>query len=248
MTALSTKPDYGIDAPKVMRNLFALGGLAVLLVFVTPAALHFGKNVIVLWHAPLAWMGGFLLVQGVLFLLYVKWGKFRHRDLMLRIAALRGSEQVLDVGCGRGLLLAGAAKQIPNGHATGMDIWSTTDMGGNSSAATEHNLVLEGVADRCSLVTANAQEMPFEDASFEVVLSNLCLHNIYDKATRTRAVEEIGRVLKPGGVALLSDFKHVGEYADILRRHGLAVETKWGNPVTTFPPLRIAVARKPTTA
>jgi hypothetical protein len=38
------------------------------------------------------------------------------------------------------------------GKVTGIDIWSNQDMGGNSEAATRHNLELEGVSDRCTLL------------------------------------------------------------------------------------------------
>jgi arsenite methyltransferase len=153
---------------------------------------------------------------------------------------------VLDVGCGRGLLLAGAAKRLDGiGKATGIDIWSNTDMGGNSEAATRHNLELEGISGRCTLVEAPAQEMTFPDGAFDVILSNLCLHNIYDRAQRRQAVQQIVRVLKPGGVAILSDYKLTGEYAEQLRQADLLVQRRWGNPLYTFPPLRIVVARKP---
>jgi SAM-dependent methyltransferase len=165
---------------------------------------------------------------------------------MLSLHKWRGDEQVLDVGCGRGLLLAGAAKLLSGGgKATGIDIWSNVDMGGNSEAATLHNLELEGISDRCTLLGVPAQEMPFPDGSFDVILSNLCLHNIYDREIRRRAVEQIVRVLKPGGQAILSDYKLTGEYAAQLRVARLVVERRWGNPLYTFPPLRIVVARKP---
>jgi arsenite methyltransferase len=242
--SLAVKPDYGVDAPNVMRNLFVIGALLLLLVFITPAHLHIGSADLV-WHYPAGWTGGFLLVEGFLFLLYVKVGKFRHRDFMLSLHRWRGDEQVLDVGCGRGLLLAGAAKLVPDGHATGIDVWSNVDMGGNSAEATQHNLGLEGMTDRCTLVSAGAQQMPFEDASFDVIVSNLCLHNIYDRPTRQRAVAEIGRVLRPGGVALISDYKLTGEYAKQLREMGFDVRMQWGSFATTFPPLRVVIARKP---
>jgi ubiquinone/menaquinone biosynthesis C-methylase UbiE len=166
---------------------------------------------------------------------------------MLSLHAWRGDEQVLDVGCGRGLLLAGAARRLTTAGAaaTGIDIWSTVDMGGNAEAATRRNLELEGVSDRCTLLGVPAQEMPFPDASFDVIVSNLCLHNIYDRPTRQKAVEQIARVLRPGGVALISDYKKTGEYADGLRSAGLNVKRIWGNPLYTFPPLRIVVAHKP---
>jgi len=244
-TSLKQRPDYGIDAPKVLRNLFVFGGLAVLLTFVPPRILHVG-SVNIEWHTSLAWMGGFLLAEGLLMLFYVKVGKYWHRDRMLALHNWRGDEQVLDVGCGRGLLLAAAAKRLrPEGHATGIDIWSNQDMGGNSEAATLHNLALEGVTDRCTLVSEGAQAMRFADASFDVIVSNLCLHNIYDLPTRSKALHEIVRVLKPGGLALISDYKLTGEYAAEFMDTGLSVERRWGNVLATFPPLRIVIAKKP---
>jgi arsenite methyltransferase len=247
-TSSAAKPNYGVDAPNVLRNLFLIGALCVLLVLFTPRVWHLGHVDFTL-HQTLAWTGGFLLVEASLFLLYVKFGKFRHRDFMLSLHPWRGDEQVLDVGCGRGLLLAGAAKRIAalggNGHATGIDIWSNVDMGGNSEAATLHNLQLEGIESRCTLVSAGAQEMPFADASFDVIVSNLCLHNIYDRPTRLQALHQIARVLKPGGIALISDYKRTGEYAAEFLDTGLEVSTRWGNWLTTFPPLRVVIARKP---
>jgi len=87
--------------------------------------------------------------------------------------------------------------------------------------------------------------MSFPDGTFNVIFSNLCIHNIYDKETRFKALAEIARVLKPGGTAILSDYKRTREYADQLRLAGLTVERKAANWLTTFPPLTIVVARKP---
>ena len=132
-----------------------------------------------------------------------------------------------------------------SGRATGVDIWSRKDMGGNSEAATRKNLELEGVAGRCTLLEGPAQDMPFADGTFDVVLSNLCLHNIEDQTLRQQAVRQVARVLKPGDTAILSDYRLTGEYATQLQRAGLRVERKWGNPFYTFPPLRIVIAHKP---
>jgi SAM-dependent methyltransferase len=243
----TTKPDYGIDAPNVLRNLFLIGLACLGFAAFGPRVIHIGR-VDFLPRPMLYGTGTLLLIEALLFLLYVKVGKFHHRDRMLSLHPWRGDEQVLDVGCGRGLLLAGAAKRLAalngSGAATGIDIWSKVDMGGNSEAATRHNLQLEGISDRCTLLGVPAQEMPFPDAAFDVIVSNLCLHNIYDRETRRQAVQQIARVLKPGGVTILSDYKLTGEYAKHLRETGFQVERQWGNPLYTFPPLRIVVARK----
>ncbi|HEY5328685.1 MAG TPA: class I SAM-dependent methyltransferase [Acidobacteriaceae bacterium] len=239
-----TRPDYGVDAPGVMRNMFIIGTLALLFAFITPKTLHVGPIDLQL-DGAFGWIAAVMLIQGFLFLLYVKYGKFRHRDFMLSLHTWRGDEQVLDVGCGRGLLLAGAAKRLSSGHATGIDIWSNEDMGGNSEAATLRNLELEHIADRCTLIGEGAQQMSFPDASFDVIVSNLCLHNIYDLPTRRKALHEIVRVLKPGGIAFISDYKLTGQYAAEFLDVGFNVQRRWGSVVTTFPPLRIVMARKP---
>jgi len=243
MPTLPSKPDYGIDAPAVMRNLFLIGTACLLIALFGPQSITLGK-VTFLPHPMFGWPAGFLLAEACLFLLYVKVGKFHHRDKMLALHQWRGDEQVLDVGCGRGLLLAGAAKLVPDGHVTGIDIWSNVDMGGNDITATRHNLALEGITDRTTLLSQPAQQMSFPDATFDVIVSNLCLHNIYDAPTRRRALAEIIRVLKPGGQAVISDYKNTRQYAAQLRDAGLSVERIYGNFLTTFPPLAIVIARK----
>jgi SAM-dependent methyltransferase len=246
-TSTSTRPDYGVDAPAVMRNFFLFGTLCLLFAIFAPNPLHLGP--ISLVSRFFYWPAGFLLGEGFLFLLYVKIGKFHHRDFMLGLHTWRGDENVLDVGCGRGLLLAGAAKRMAavdgTGRAIGIDVWSNVDMGGNSAAATQHNLDLEGVSSRCTLVSQPAQDMSFPDATFDVILSNLCLHNIYDLPSRRQALRQIVRVLQPGGIALISDYKRTGEYAHEFRKAGLTVEKKRGSLITTFPPLTVVIARKP---
>jgi SAM-dependent methyltransferase len=241
---LVKKPDYGVDAPAVLRNLFLFGGLCLLASLLLPNQFQLGSLIFKL--TPMFfWTGVCLTGEGFLYLLYVKKGKHRHRDHILSLHPWRGNEQVLDVGCGRGLLLAGAAKRLTTGKATGIDLWSNVDMAANTPEATLHNLKIEGVRDRCVVLAGAAQSMVFPDRSFDVVVSNLCLHNIYDPALRHEALAEIARVLRPGGVALLSDYKHTRDYARKLARMGLIAERRRGNLLATFPPLPIVIARKP---
>lgn len=177
-------------------------------------------------------------------LLYAKVGKFSHRDQMLAKVTWTGAETVLDVGAGRGLLLIGAAKRLTTGHATGIDIWNAEDLSGNGPEALLANVDLEGVAAKTTVKSEDARQMSFADASFDVVLSNLCIHNIYDREGRKKACMEIARVLKCGGVAVISDYKHVREYARIFAAAGLLVNLYSPDWLRTYPPLRIVVARK----
>ena len=240
---MANRPKYGIDAPGVIRNLFLASACAILVAVFAPSRLHLGPIEMNLRTTGSA-IAVCCAIGGLLMLLYSKFGKFRHRERMLKLHTWRGDEQVLDVGTGRGLLLVGAARRITTGHATGIDIWNQEDLSGNALERTEQNLISEGVAEKCSLVSEGAQRMSFPDESFDVILSNLCLHNIYDRSTRLQACREIVRVLRPGGMAILSDYKLTGEYAKVMRDAGLQVERKLPNVLTTYPPLRIVVARK----
>jgi len=170
------KPDYGIDAPGVIRNLFVIGAVLIPLGLFVPSV-RIGP-VKIIYGVAAIWTGGAMIVESLLMLLYAKWGKFRHRDRMLRLVSWRGDETVLDVGTGRGLLIIAAAKRLKNGRAVGIDIWKKSDLSGNSLERTLQNIAAEGVAGKVELLSEDAQKMSFPDATFDVVLSNLCLHNI----------------------------------------------------------------------
>lgn len=239
---MARKPDYGIDAPHVIRNLLIGGAacIAVALVFPKVTIAH----VTFLLNPGFFYPAASMIIPGILMLVYAKVGKFRHRDRMLAKVAWTGAEIVLDVGSGRGLLLIGAAHRLTTGHATGIDIWNAEDLSGNSPQAIQQNIALEGVESKTEVKSEDARQMSFPDGSFDVVLSNLCLHNIYQQEGRVRACREIARVLKPGGVAVISDYKHVREYADQFAQAGLSVQLFPLDWTGTFPPLRILATRK----
>ena len=240
---MSQQPDYGIDAPHVIRNLFLCGAALAAVAFFFPrvsvAHVTFLLNPGFYYGAAWSW------APALLMLMYAKAGKFRHRERMLAKVNWTGAERVLDVGAGRGLLLIGAAKRLTTGHATGIDIWNAEDLSGNGPEALLRNVEWENVTAKTTVKSEDARKMDFADGSFDVVLSNLCLHNIYEQAGRREALLEIARVLKPGGVAVLSDFRHMREYAAGLERCGMRVEMCPLDWTGTFPPLRILVARKP---
>jgi len=236
-------PDYGIDAPGVLAALLLIGVLGQILGLFAPP-LTIGP-VTVVFGASMQIAGGIFLVTAAVMFIYVKWGKFRHRDRMLAQIPWTGNEWVLDVGTGRGLLLIGAAKLLTTGSAVGIDIWSRKDLSGNAPERTQANIEMEGVSDKVQLRSEDASQMSFPDASFDVVVSNLCIHNIPKQAGRDRACREIARVLRPGGMAVISDYKLTGKYAEVFAGEGFSVD--WRGPFwrDSFPPLKIFVARKP---
>ena len=179
--------------------------------------------------------GGFGL--GALLLLWSSLvGKFRARDALLNAVPWRGDEQVLDVGCGHGLMLIGAAKRLSSGRAIGIDIWQDVDQANNSAAATRRNAELEGVS--VDVRDGDARRIPFDGAVFDVVVSSLALHNIYNAREREQALGEIARVLKPGGHAAIFDVRH--GYARFFEHNGFTIVKKW--PTMLFG--RSVVARK----
>lgn len=214
---MTTRPDYGIDAPGVIRNLFLVAAAGLLLWGSAAAGLWSGKistaHVRIDVAHTVLWPGLGCLIMGV----WMSWdsrvGKLRRREVLLDRLRWTGAERVLDVGCGRGLMLVGAAKRLSTGTATGIDIWQSEDLSGNRPEATAENAAREGVADRVKVETADMRKLPFPDASFDVIVSCAAIHNLYDSADRAQAIAEIGRVLAPGGQVLIDDIRHHGEYA-----------------------------------
>ena len=236
------KPNYGIDALPVVRNLLVIGIflLIVGIIAVTAARETFLYNLKFMFLSPAV----FLILSGLLMILYAKFGKFRHRERMLAMIDWRGDEIVLDVGTGRGLLMIGAAKKLNSGKSFGIDIWNAQDLSGNNLENALQNAELEGVSGKIEIKNEDARAMSFADASFDVVLSNLCLHNIPDAEERKKACREIARILKPNGIALISDFQSTKLYEETFKEADLKVARSAPYFFDTFPPLRIVTAKK----
>jgi SAM-dependent methyltransferase len=235
------RADYGLDAPNVVRNLF-LGGVSGLVLWGTArfglwsgdVRIPVGNSAINIGLAPAGlWCGIGFLVTGCWMVWSSKSGKVVERERLLGRIPWRGDEQVLDLGCGRGLLLVGAAKRLTTGKATGIDIWQAEDLSGNRPEATLENARLEGVADRVEVKSADMRQLPFADASIYVVVSRAAIHNLYSADDRAKAIREVARVLKPGGRALIEDIRHQGEYAATFAQNGCADIQRIGSPIVS---------------
>src|SRR5262249_3645510 len=160
-------------------------------------------------------------VMGVWMLYDSRVGKLKERDRLLDRIPWRGDESVLDVGCGRGLMLIAAARRLSAGKATGLDLWQAEGLGGNRPEATLGNARRGGGAARGEVRTGGMAGMPVPAACFDVVVSNVAIHNVYEAEGRARTMAEIARVLKPGGRVVIHDIRHAGEYAAALSAGGL---------------------------
>jgi arsenite methyltransferase len=231
--------DYGLDAPGVVRG-FAIAGAALLAAGV---ALGVARVPVV---PELVGLSAVMFLATVALMIHSsRRGKLIERDRLLDGLGLRGDEEVLDVGCGRGLLLVGAAKRLPDGRAVGVDIWSPTDQSGNSRDATLDNARAEGVAEHIAVVDGDMRALPFADASFDAVVSSIAIHNLPEAAERERACHEIARVLRPGGRVAVLDLRATGEYVLAFEDAGLVDVERSGPSFRMYPPVRVVTARRP---
>ncbi|MEV4345924.1 class I SAM-dependent methyltransferase [Actinoplanes sp. NPDC049596] len=225
--------NYGIDAPKLLAvpAILIVAGLLQAVLQRT-----FWPLIGVVLIAACCALGFYASRVGK----FVVWGR------LLDDLRLRGDEQILDLGCGRGALLISAALRVPGGRAVGVDLWRA-DQSGNGPEATMRNATAAGVADRVTLETADITALPFPDASFDVVVSNVVVHNLTAAADRDKAIDEAVRVLRPGGRLLIADLRHTKQYQRRLQplgatRRDLGWRQWWSGP---WLPTHLISADKP---
>jgi ubiquinone/menaquinone biosynthesis C-methylase UbiE len=119
------------------------------------------------------------------------------KDRVLERAAVRNGERVLDLACGTGTLAIELSERVPGARVTGLD--------GDPTILERARAKASGAEVDVTFDEGLSSDLPYEDESFDVVLSTLFFHHLTD-ATKRRSADEVFRVLRPGGRVAVADF------------------------------------------
>lgn len=120
------------------------------------------------------------------------------KNTALSLSGVKRGQQVLDLAGGTGDLTKRLSKKVgPEGRVVLSDI--------NESMLEEgrKRLINEGIVGNVEFKQINAEEIPFDDRTFDLVTIGFGLRNVTDKL---KALKEMRRVLKPGGRLLVLEF------------------------------------------
>ena len=108
---------------------------------------------------------------------------------------LNDTDQALDIACGRGASAVYLARRF-GCHVTGLDF------GSDNIAASENHASTEGVSLLTSFHHGDAEQLPFKDNTFDVIISECSFCTFTGK---TKAAQEMARVLRSGGRLGITD-------------------------------------------
>jgi ubiquinone/menaquinone biosynthesis C-methylase UbiE len=199
-TAPSEKPDYGYVAIKYFIYTGMMGGLFFLAGF-TGWFLGgiFGG---ILWWVCLPL--GVMCIWVTVAYIPLHYAMMRERALpnhwneVLNEEKIENDACALDIGCGTGRVTISVAKVLHQARVIGIDIFHGAS--GNSPDQGQMNAYLEGVGNRVEIRHGNALQIPYPDNTFDLVTSSSVLHDIHNDMDKKKAVQEVHRVLKSGGI------------------------------------------------
>jgi len=122
----------------------------------------------------------------------------RYHRIVIEQLALRGDEQVLDLGCGTGTLtrdIAAALSDKEHSRCTGLDAAEKMIAIAKRKAATIPNIHFDA---------AIAEHLPYVNSSFDAAVSTFFFHHIHFELKKT-VLAETARVLKPGAKFIIVD-------------------------------------------
>lgn len=120
-----------------------------------------------------------------------RYEEIQRKKYQVLAESLPHANRALDVGCGTGMFLSLLARKVK--FIVGIDM------------SAEMLQIARKRAAGAALVQADADHLPFAGESFDVIVSVTLLQNMPDPAF---AVREFARVLRPGGIAMMTSLKH----------------------------------------
>jgi ubiquinone/menaquinone biosynthesis C-methylase UbiE len=122
-------------------------------------------------------------------------GLFKGR--VLDRAEIQNGERVLDLACGTGTLALEVLQRAPGARVTGVD--------GDPEILERARAKAEKAGAEVAFDEGMSTQLPYDDESFDVVLSTLFFHHLSDESKRGSA-REVCRVLRRGGRAVVADW------------------------------------------
>jgi ubiquinone/menaquinone biosynthesis C-methylase UbiE len=114
-----------------------------------------------------------------------------------------GSNRILDAGCGAGRATIALSKIYPD-TITAIDLFNSDYIDGGGNTLLERNLELTGISNRVEIVQGDITNTGFQEDSYDAVISSYMIDHLGDQ--KFNALNEINRILKPGGRMLMIVF------------------------------------------
>ena len=213
------KPDYKNWIPKWMLTAGIIGvALSLILLVVFALVLHGVAKIVLCVIFALA---------AVLMCVYLAWSVFAYnafsydgkRRVSKRIIDgtagyidISDGGVALDIGCGSGALAIAVAKKNPSANVIGCDRWGK-EYASFSKLLCKENARAEGVGN-IKFQKGDATALPFEDETFDAVMSNYVYHNIPTNDRQAILLETL-RTLKKGGAFAIHDIFSKQKYGDM---------------------------------
>ncbi len=125
-------------------------------------------------------------------------------EILFSALGLKEDAVFLDAACGRGAYSLAAAPYIgPAGRIYAFDLWE------EGIEALQKETLLKANTPIVAQVVDVSRQIPLEEQSVDVCLLATVLHDLIQDRTETGAIREIGRVLKPGGILAIVEFKKI---------------------------------------